>query len=248
MRSRLDSAALILPSTLASCREPPDALDALHSILMSSRSDLSAYAAWRLPRRLFDWRQYQNRVNVLRHLSVPAAFWPEFFSLLEIHGATPMAKRAWLNAGAFTWSECMRDTNPRGEERWIFDVLHRHGMRDGYYIPAGRWVVALWSPHVLRLTAAERASLEFCGLHTARRLEAVTRQNDDKSSQHQPLTARELQVVERMSVGDRTAEIAKHLHLSVPSVRTYETRAMKKLGARTQAHMVAEAMRVMLLR
>ena len=247
MQSKLDTAALAFASKLAKVHEPSAALNAFDAMLTSARSDQRAYAAWRTPQRLFDWNRHGSGVLLFKHPSVPVAYWPEFFTLLELHGVTIMAKRAWLNRGAFTFSECMRETSPRGEDRWLFDLLYRYGIRDGYYVPAGPWMVVTWSPRVLRMSSGDRASLEFSALHTARWLEFLTRRNSAPKAAP-TLTTRELQVVQRMSIGDRLSDVAEHLHLSLPSVRTYERRARKKLNAKTPAHMVAEAMRVMLLR
>ena len=49
-----------------------------------------------------------------------------------------------------------------------------------------------------------------------------------------PLTSRELSVLERLSYGDTTAEIASRLHLSEGTVRNYLCALVTKLGARNR--------------
>lgn len=53
-----------------------------------------------------------------------------------------------------------------------------------------------------------------------------------------PLVEREIQVLWLIAQGDSYAEIAVELHLAHASVKNYAASAIKKLGARSQAHAV----------
>jgi PAS domain S-box-containing protein len=56
------------------------------------------------------------------------------------------------------------------------------------------------------------------------------------------LTARELDVVELIAVGLSGSEIAQELHLAHNTVRTHARNAMRKVGARSRAQLVAMAL------
>jgi DNA-binding CsgD family transcriptional regulator len=54
-----------------------------------------------------------------------------------------------------------------------------------------------------------------------------------------PLTRRELQIVSEIAMGRRAHEIAAHLFISPTTVQTHVRNAMAKVGARSQAQLVA---------
>ena len=57
-----------------------------------------------------------------------------------------------------------------------------------------------------------------------------------------PLTARELEIVREVAMGRRWHEIAADLFISQSTVKTHVRHAMQKLGARSQAQLVAIAL------
>ena len=57
------------------------------------------------------------------------------------------------------------------------------------------------------------------------------------------LTGRELEILELVSRGFESPDIARELHLSPETVRTHVTHVLGKLGARTRAEAVAIAVR-----
>lgn len=58
-----------------------------------------------------------------------------------------------------------------------------------------------------------------------------------------PLTPRERQILDLVADGLTTPEIARHLGISGPTVRTHVEHAREKLGARTRAEAVARSRR-----
>jgi DNA-binding NarL/FixJ family response regulator len=57
-----------------------------------------------------------------------------------------------------------------------------------------------------------------------------------------PLTPRELEVVGEIAMGRRWHEIAADLFITQSTVKTHVRNAMRKLGARSQAQLVAMAL------
>lgn len=66
----------------------------------------------------------------------------------------------------------------------------------------------------------------------------------DRGSAREPgtLSARELEIVRLIADGDTGREIADELHLSPDTVRTHVRNAMRKVGARSRAQLVAKAL------
>jgi len=61
------------------------------------------------------------------------------------------------------------------------------------------------------------------------------------------LTPRELSVLRLMSVGQRVAEVARHLRLGEETVRSHIKKAQTKLGVNNSMHAVTRAMRLRLI-
>jgi PAS domain S-box-containing protein len=57
-----------------------------------------------------------------------------------------------------------------------------------------------------------------------------------------PLSARELEIVRLIARGESGPEIADELHIAHDTVRTHVRNAMKKVGARSRAHLVAKVL------
>jgi len=218
--------------------EPEDVLDALHRATVSC---VNLLGAWRVPSKRNDWDAYVQGKTIFYHASAPAAFWPEYWSLVREHGTSVMQQIAWRNQGSFTFTEAMRLAKTSGSDRWIFELTSKHGMRDGFYCPLGRWMVVYWSANVLKLSPEIRGLLYGAASIAAVRLEQLM---DQKAVEgNAPLTSRELASLRLLSFGRSVREIANELELRPTSVKTYLARAQKKLGTKHQVHAVAEAMR-----
>jgi DNA-binding NarL/FixJ family response regulator len=63
-----------------------------------------------------------------------------------------------------------------------------------------------------------------------------------ETPRHDRLSARELQILQRMVEGQRLNDIADSLHLSPKTVSTYKQRLMEKLGIETNADLIRYAL------
>jgi PAS domain S-box-containing protein len=132
---------------------------------------------------------------------------------------------------------------------------------DGPLMSAREWQATLQRPQFSGLADVIRADgarlrVEFAGhpeVVTGRRyvLVVVTgvnrRRRRPSSAQSAPaavetLTARELDVVELIALGLSGSEIAQELHLAHNTVRTHVRNAMRRVGARSRAQLVAKAL------
>lgn len=133
------------------------------------------------------------------------------------------------------------------------------------FIPSATWnqLAADWN-RLLRNGAATgtreivRADKRLVKVQDAARHEVVTGRNlvlyvvleaeparargDGRESPTARLSRRETQVVSELAMGRRIREIANGLHLAPTTAQTHARHAMEKLGARSQAHLVAIAL------
>lgn len=238
MSDRLTLAVMRFTANVERLNDPTDILEALHQF--GRLAGLNALGAWCLPA----WARRDDRkaYSVWSHPSVPAAFWPEFWKLYGEHGRSFLAAMAWQNSGAFTMTEALRLAKPTGNDRWLQELLYRHGIRDVFYCPNGACMVVYWSPKLLRLDATSRAALGLTAGAAAARLRALS----SRRGQQEPdpgLSARQRAVLRLVSQGLSLHETAEHLGIAYGTVQEHAERAQKKLGAKSLPHAVAEALR-----
>ena len=68
------------------------------------------------------------------------------------------------------------------------------------------------------------------------------RRAPDGDGEHAALSARELEIVRLVALGNSGPEIAEELRIAHDTVRTHARNAMTKVGARSRAHLVAKAL------
>lgn len=171
---------------------------------------------------------------------------------IKDHGPSAMALAALANPPPFTFSEFARREQPRGTDRWIFDLLKEHGIADGLYCAYGSWLVVYWSPVVLRggaalIDDARRVPTVLGGIAVGRLKELMKshRKRGAKLAfaEFPELAAGERAVLRHLSQGQEAVDIATAMGLSENTVRTHVRRAMLKLHAKNQLHAVAIAVR-----
>ena len=249
----LASKSVLFAEQVERFSKPMELLDGLDRSIASS--GLRVYGVWRIASHPLRKKSVLGE-TLYRHPSVPWGLHEEYLLLAAEHIPSATSRMARQNRGPFTFLECARASKAEGGDRWVFDLLEKHGIRDGFYCPVavapqagkwtpGLWAIVFWSPDPLKLPPPVRASIYFMATQAAFRLEQLVntkhRMRDELS-----LSPRELAVLFALSVGADTKEIATTLKLSEASVRTFEHRAMRKLDAKTRAHAVAQAMRATL--
>jgi DNA-binding CsgD family transcriptional regulator len=221
--------------------EPDDILDALDNYV---GSQLQLTAIW--PRHHLDhWDASLFTGSVLYHQCVDAGAREQLRVGMETFGPSVLAVMAAGDPAPFTFTEAMQRLQPSGSDRWIFELLLEHGLRDGLYCPQGSWMVAFASPKVLTLSREARMRIDLAANLTIYRLKELAARS--KITAAVDLSPRELTVLRHLAAGEDTASIAERMTLSENSVRTYLKRAQKKLGAKSQVHAAALAIRQRLI-
>jgi DNA-binding CsgD family transcriptional regulator len=182
------------------------------------------------------------------HPGTPSTFRAEVTTLIPRHGPSVMARYAALNPRPFTFTEARRRLQPTGKERWLLDLFHDHGIRDGVYCSFWPWIVIYKSDHVLKgseVSEEVRTALEASASMATSRLKQIT--GHAAPAAPVGLAPREQIVLQYLSEGVSITDIADRLSLSETSVKTFVRRATKKLNATSQLHAVAIAVRSRLI-
>jgi DNA-binding CsgD family transcriptional regulator len=195
--------------------------------------------------------------NWFIHRSVRAyRDWPaEYKRLTQRHGTSAVRRMAWRNLGPFTYTECMRKTQARDGERWIFDLYAKHGIRDGLICPVGispdvgLWLFGYWSPKILKLSTDVRRIVQTISVIGAYQLEhLVSRSKRHRKRASPVLSARQSSVLQLMADGLDIKDVAAKLAMSEGTVGTHLDRAARKLGAKTRPQLFSDAVRRALIR
>jgi LuxR family quorum sensing-dependent transcriptional regulator len=209
--------------------------------------DLRVLGAVRFPFKVSDWSSLALGKTVFLHSQAPKGLWEEWSS--KLNRSLPVGYLMARSAMApHTLTESLQALQPIGADRWGYELLLQHGVRDGLLCPiGGRWLIIFWSRKPLSKTVAPaiRVMIYAAASFAAMRLDQLVSPAAEGPAAR--LTPRELAVLRLLSFGAPTMEIAKHLGLGEETVRTHAKKAQMKLGARNRTQAVAEAIRQHLL-
>jgi DNA-binding CsgD family transcriptional regulator len=211
--------------------------------------DLRVFGAIRFPLNASDWSSLALGKTVFLHGDASKGWWEDWST--KLHHRLPIGYlMARTSMVPHTMTESLQALQPIGADRWGYELLHQHGMRDGLLCPVGgRWLVVFWSRKLLSkaVTPAIRVAIYAAASFAAMRLEQLVGAATGRVNATAHLTPRELAVLRLASFGMPAKEIAKYLELGEETVRTHATRAQTKLNARNRTHTIAEAIRQHLL-
>lgn len=221
---------------------PQQVIDELHR-RVAVEAGLSVLGAWLVPFDRDPTRYVLGR-NIFLHASVPRAFLADWTQDAKGNGMSATQQLAYRSfAGPFTFTEAMRGADGGS---WVFDVLRRHGMRDGLYCPVGRWMVVYWSPKVLKLKNEVRGYLCFAATQAAFKLADLVpvRMRDPNTPN---LSKQQRRVLTLIAEGYTVKEAARIMKLTENSAQDHWDRARHKLGAKNGPNAVWIASRNMMI-
>lgn len=229
---------------VGSLATPETILDRLQRITGAALG-LNVLVAGRFPANVSDWESISLGKNVFLHNSAPKGWWEEW--LVRAPHENPIIYfLARMSLAPYTLSEMYRILAPIGKDRWGIELAMKCGIRDMFICPVGaRWLVVFWSPQVLSkvITEPRRIMLFSAASFAAIRLEQLVEHVAQAPRSYIPITPREIAVIRLLSWGKTHRQIAEALGLAAETVRTHLKKAKEKLGAKSQAHLVAQAMR-----
>ncbi len=239
---------LTYATDLKSLTTPDAVLIGLHGIT-SPALRVNLIGAGRIPPNVSDWDAFQLGTTVFVHQSAPKGWWKEWIERAPHHNPAAYFL-ARLALAPVTRTEMLRMLAPIGADRWEFELATKHGMRDEFICPVGgRWIVIFWSARTLTnvLTEPQRILIFAAASFAAMRLEQLLETRAERHGAYTRLTPRERAVIRLVSVGESPQRIAEQLGIGEETVRTHLKKMKAKLGVRSQAHAVAQAMRQRLI-
>ena len=148
----------------------------------------------------------------------------------------------------FSWNDLRSRGDLNKSEKSIIDEGRDFGAKDGFMIPiiTPSGSVALFSPCGPEpdLTPRARAALEVIGMYSFHAIKRALIRRLRAESVHQPLTAREREVMQWVATGKSDEEIADILNLSTPTVTWHVENAKRKLDAFRRTYAVVQAIRL----
>jgi len=194
-------------------------------------------------------REEEAGEAILFHPDVPAGHRADHKAEIKRQGrVSQIVPYAREHPAPFTLTEAMRRLQPIGRDRWIFDLLRDHGVRDGLYCTHWPWIMTYASDHVLKgseVSDEVRWALDIAAGVAVARLNEIIRPTGPALAAK--LSPRELTVLLHLSDGRSVGDIAARLVLSETSVKTFVRRATKKLNATSQLHAVSLALKSRLI-
>jgi DNA-binding CsgD family transcriptional regulator len=223
----------------------PDAvLDSLHDIT-SPALKLSVLGAVRFPLNVSDWGALRLGKTVFLHKGAPAGWWEEWLRRAPTQNPAGYLI-ARMSIAPCTWGEVLRLFGPIGTDRWGFELAMKYGMNDGFMCPiGGRWLITFHSERALAKVLVEslRIMIFAAASFAAMRLEQLVELDSERDGAYTRLSPRELAIVRLLSWGKSPQEIAEALGLEEETVKSQSEGIGARLGARNEAHAVAQAMR-----
>jgi LuxR family quorum sensing-dependent transcriptional regulator len=185
--------------------------------------DLRVLCAIRFPSKVSDWSSLTLGKTVFLHSQAPKGLWEEWST--KLHHNLPIGYLMARSALApHTLTESLQALQPIGGDRWGYELVQRHGMRDGLLCPVGgRWLVMFWSRKLLSktVTPGVRVMIFSAASFAAMRLNQLVGAAAESDNVTARLTPRELAVLRLLSFGTPFKEVAKHLELGEETVRTH---------------------------
>jgi LuxR family transcriptional regulator, quorum-sensing system regulator BjaR1 len=159
----------------------------------------------------------------------------------------PAVKELRRNLNPYTWSDIRKNRKLGKFEKTILDESTEFKWRDGLVIPivtlSGQ--VSLFCPCGPEpdLSPRARAALEVIGIYSYHALKRAIAQMTREVSEHQPLTAREREIMQWVAYGKSDDEIGEILNLSTTTVTSHVENAKRKLNTFRRTYAVVQAVR-----
>lgn len=226
---------------VANSTQPVEVIERLHEAVDGI---VYVLGAWRVPAQYDDWHEWKPNYNVFFQRDVSPLFFSNWVRNVREHGQSAIAAKALRDGTPFTWSQAMRDLDLSEKSRWIFDLVHQLGMRDGLCCPVGPWVLHYWTRGPFHPSPAMRSQLYSAAVLAVQQLMKLTAHKRlGGAPATKQLSPRELEVLRLYSLGSRPRQIAGHLGLQEPTIRDHLKHAQKKLGAQHLGHACTLAIR-----
>jgi LuxR family quorum sensing-dependent transcriptional regulator len=198
-----------------------------------------------------------SRIKPFFHSTWPKS-WYDTYMREGIAAADALLPRARHTALPFSWSEMDDELNRFGESRKnlrVLDLCRDYGWTDGLAVPIhgpdDYHGLVSYAGAPKSLGDGERAVLHLLAIYAHDRLLALHESDPEGrrvlAAEAAGLTARELAALRLLATGLTDRETAERLGVAERTGLHYVQSARRKLGCRTRAQLMAEALRLGLL-
>lgn len=227
-------------------RTPNDVIAALHDTThrLPAFEAYNVMGCWHISDVISHPNQREGK-TLFWHASVPKGYADSYFTQLDSYGPSVTQQLVRRRPIPFTMSEAMQLAQVAGADRWVFDNMHKHGMRDGLVCPFVGWVLTYWTAQPINPSWAERRWLGGAAYFAVERISELVPDPEAVLRNGKTLTARQIQALRGVAEGLSYAELGARLGgISTRAVEDIINRAKKRLGAKTTAQLVAMALRM----
>lgn len=165
----------------------------------------------------------------------------------------PVIYRTKMSNEAFVWSEALAGKPVSRPAKRVMNEATEFGMLDGYSVPlhsvGGFQAIVTYGARKVDLSHEQRGALHIISIYAHNRLRAFMTETGDRSAaMAAKVSAREREVILWCSAGKTNWEIGQILGTSEKTVQHEIASACRKLNCVNRAQLIAESIRLGLIR
>ncbi len=165
----------------------------------------------------------------------------------------PVIYRTKMSNEAFVWSEALAGKPVSRAAKRVMNEATEFGMMDGYSVPlhsvGGFQAIVTYGARKVDLSHEQRGALHIISIYAHNRLRAFMTENGDRSAEAAAkVSPREREVILWCSAGKTNWEIGQILGISEKTVQHEIASASRKLNCVNRAQLIAESIRLGLIR
>lgn len=182
----------------------------------------------------------------------PNEWFERYVSQNYVH-VDPVIHRTRMSDEAFVWSEALRDAPLSRASRRVMDEATNFGMMDGYSVPlhsvGGFQAIVTFGARKVDLSDEQRGALQMVAIYAHNKLRAFLIEPDvSRMSAALKVTPREREVILWCAAGKTNWEIGQILGISEKTVQHELASACRRLNSVNRAQLIAEAIRLGIIR
>jgi LuxR family quorum sensing-dependent transcriptional regulator len=165
----------------------------------------------------------------------------------------PVIYRTKMSNEAFVWSEALADQPLSRSAKRVMNEATEFGMLDGYSVPlhsvGGFQAIVTFGAKKVDLSSEQRGALHIVSIYAHNRVRAFMSESSERSAAAAAkVTPREREVILWCSAGKTNWEIGQILGISEKTVQHEIASASRKLNSVNRAQLIAESIRLGLIR
>lgn len=182
----------------------------------------------------------------------PAGWFERYVQENYVH-VDPVIYRTKMSDEAFVWSEALADKPVTRAAKRVMNEATEFGMYDGYSVPlhsvGGFQAIVTFGARKVDLSQEQRGALHIISIYAHNRLRAFLSEGRERSAPAvAKVTPREREVILWCAAGKTNWEIGQILGISEKTVQHEIASASRKLNSVNRAQLIAESIRLGLIR